>query len=280
MKRKEIFVLILLLILASFFRLYRMRDIPFGLNNDAAWEGSAALNILRGNVSPYLPYAAEGWRGEGLFRLMVAFSILFMGPSPLAIRLPSVIWGILTVIPLYLLIRLLFNTRLAFITTFLVAVSGWHITMSKTGWRAIGVPLFSLSTFYFFFKGFKSRKALDFVLAGVMLAGSLYTYDAARILPFLLLLWSILLLLTKQDFIKTHLVNLALMGLSFLLVISPLMVYATHHWSNFTGRANFLFVGHQINKVGNLTPFWHNLITSALLFNFRANGNDFSFTNP
>lgn len=280
MKRKEVFILIFLFILASFLRFYRIGDIPFGLNNDAAWEGSAALAILRGNASPYLPYAAEGWRGEGLFRLMVTFFTFFMGSNPLTIRLSSVVWGLLTIVPLFLFIKLLFGMKLAFLTTFFVATSGWHITMSKTGWRAIGVPLFSLSTFYFFFRGLKSKRNSDFILAGVMLAGSLYTYDAARILPFFFLFWLILLLLTERNFLKTHFTNLLLMNFSFLLVISPLIIYVIHHWANFTSRADFLFIGHQIDKVGNLIPLWNNLITSALLFNFRANGNDFFIYDP
>lgn len=280
MKRKELFAFIFLLALAFFFRFYRIRDIPFGLNNDAAWEGSAALTILGGNIPSYFPYAAQGWRGEGLFRLIVALFTYFIGPDPLAIKLPSAIWGWLTIIPLYFLIRALFDRRLAFITTFFVATSGWHITMSKTGWRAIGVPLFSLATFYFLFAAFKTKKKLNFILTGIALASCLYTYDAARILLLLFGFWLILSLLTTKMAIKTHLAGLFLTTFSFLIVIFPLSTYASQNWSNFTGRANFLFIGHQIKKTGSLVPLWNNLKTSALLFNCRANGNDFFINEP
>lgn len=280
MKRKELLAFIFLFILASFFGFYRIKDVPFGLNNDAAWEGSAALDILRGNFSPYLPYAAQGWRGEGFFRLMVAVFTYFMGPNPLVIKLPSAIWGLLTIIPLYFLIRLLFKQKLAFIATFFVATSGWHITMSKSGWRAIGVSLFSLATFYFWFKALKAPKKLNFILTGVMLAGSLYTYDAARILPFFFIFWVALSILTKKISIKTQSSGLVLMSFSFLIVIFPLLIYAIQHWSNFISRGDFLFVGHQIKKIGSLSPLWNNLKTSALLFNYRANGNDFFINEP
>jgi len=280
MKRKELLAFIFLFISASFFRFYRIEDIPFGLNNDAAWEGSAALDILRGNLSPYLPYAVQGWRGEGFFRLMVTVFTYFMGPVPLVIKLPSAIWGLLTIIPLYFLIRLLFEKKLAFITTFFVATSGWHITMSKSGWRAIGAPLFSLAAFYFLFKALKTQGKSKFVLAGVMLSSSLYTYDAARILPPFLAFWLILLALTKKKFIKTHFTGLILMSISSLIVVFPLLFYAIQHWSNFISRGDFLFVGHQIQKIGSLSPLWNNLKTSALLFNYRANGNDFFIDEP
>jgi len=97
MKRQELLALIFLLLLASFFRFYRLGEIPFGLNNDAAWEGSAA----------------QGWRGEGLLRLIVASFTLLLGPQPLAIKLPSAIWGWLTIVPLYFLVRHLFDQKLA-----------------------------------------------------------------------------------------------------------------------------------------------------------------------
>lgn len=280
MKHKKIFILIFLLSLAAFFRFYRLYDIPFGLNNDAAWEGSAALDILRGNIKPYWPYAAQGWRGEGLFRLMVTFFTYFMGPQTLVIKLPSAILGLLTLIPFYLLLRLLFRQKIAFIATFLLATSGWHITMSKTGWRAIGVPLFSLLTFYFLFLAIKTKRKRYFGLTGIFLTGSLYTYDAARVLPLFFVFWTIWLILNKKISLKTQFLNLILMVLAFLITIFPLLSYATHHWSNFTGRANFLFIGHQIEQENSLMPLWNNLKTSVLLFNQRANGNDFFINEP
>lgn len=280
MKRKEFFAFIFLLLITFFFRFYRIGDIPFGLNNDAAWEGPAALDILRGNTAPYLPYAAQGWRGEGLFRLMVATFTYFIGPTPLVIKLSSAIWGLLTTIPLYFLIRLLFTQKLAFVTTFLVAVSGWHITMSRSGWRAIGVPLFSLAAFYFLFKALKTKKKSHFILSGIILAGSLYTYDAVRVLPLFFAAWLGWSLLTKKISIRKHFVHLVLMAISFLIVTSPLLVYASQHWANFTSRADFLFVGHRIEEAGSLAPLWDNLKTSALLFNHRANGNDFFINEP
>lgn len=280
MKRKELLGFVFVLLIGFFFRFYRIEDVPFGLNNDASWEGLAALDILRGNIAPYFPYATEGWRGEGLFRLIVAPFTYFLGPIPLVIKLPSAILGFLTLIPLYFLVRQLFSRKLAFITAFLVATSGWHITMSKAGWRCIGVPLFSLAAFYFLFRGLKTKKSLDFILTGVMFAGSLYTYDAARILPFFFVFWMAILVLTKKVIIKENLRGLTLASVACLIIAFPLLVYAKNHWENFISRGDFLFIGHQIKRTGNLAPFWNNLKNSALLFNYRANGNDFFINEP
>jgi len=136
--------------------------------------------------------------------------------------------------------------------------------------------------FYCFFKAQAAKKQrwAYFLLTGAILAGSLYTYDAARILVLFFGLWLIIEVFAKKTSIKKHFSDLTMMGLSFLVVILPLLNYALANWSNFTGRGNFLFIGHQIQKAGSLDPLWENLKTSLLLFNYRANGNDFFINEP
>lgn len=276
-----IFSLILIFLIAVFFRFYKLPTIPFGLNNDAAWEASAALDMLRGNIGPYLPYAAEGWRGEGIIRVLVAFFMLLIGNDPITIRLASNVFGLGLIIPLFILIRKLFDTSLAIITTFFVAISGWHITMSKTGWRAITVPFFSTLTFLFFFKGLDSKRFLDFVLVGVFLAlGSLYTYDAGRVLLLLFTAWLLFTTVTTKGFFTTYKKHLAVLLVSFVIFSAPMVYYGVAHWENFTSRSEFVFIGHQIQQARNLSPLWNNIVTAALLFNVKANGNDFFIFEP
>jgi len=203
-----------------------------------------------------------------------------LGPNPLAIKLPSAIVGLLTIFPIYFLIRLLFNQKLAFLTTFFVAISGWHITMSKTGWRAIMVPLFSLTAFYFFFKALKRRQNRDYALTGIALAATLYTYDAARVFPLFFATWLGYCILIKKINLNRDFKKLVLLGISFLITMLPLLFYAKNNWLNFTSRDSFLFVGDQIKERGSLSPLWDNLKTSLLLFNYRANGNDFFIYEP
>lgn len=272
--------MIILLLTASFFRLYRLSSIPFGLNNDAAWEGSAAIDILRGNHLNYLPYAAEGWRGEGIIRLFVAFFTMVIGPDPLTIRLASVLFGIGLIVPLYLLIKLQFGRRIAFITTFFVAISGWHMTMSKTGWRAICVPFFTTLTFYFLTRGLKHNRKIDFILSGAMLAFSFYTYDAARIIPFLFVVWIFTQGFITPNFWHRYKMQLLRLTLAFAIFVLPMAVYGVIRWENFTSRGSFLFIGNQIEQAGNLSPFWDNVKTTFLLFNQSANGNDFFINEP
>lgn len=280
-KHHDYIVLSIIFLIASFFRLYKLDSIPFGLNNDAAWEGSAAINILHGNIKDYLPYATESWRGEGIIRIIVAFFMQVLGNDPITIRLASVIFGIGLIIPLFLLIKDLFGTKLAALTTFFVAISGWHITISKSGWRAITVPFFATLLFYFYFKGLKTKKLIYFAISGIMLSiGSLYTYDAGRIILPLFIFWVIFSAYTKKGFFSKYKRALTLLFASFLVVSIPMLNYALENRQNFISRSDFLFIGNQIQQAGNLSPLINNIITSVLTFNIKANGNDFFIFRP
>ncbi len=280
-KYNTLLIFSVIFLVAIFFRIYKLASIPYGLNNDAAWEGSAALNIIHGNIALYLPYAAEGWRGEGIIRAIVALFITMIGNNPIDIRLASVIFGIGLIIPLFFLIKHLFDTKLAAITSFFVAISGWQITMSKTGWRAITVPFFATTLFYFYFRGIKSKKVIDFIIAGIILSmGALYAYDAGRIILFFFIFWLIFSFFSIKNFFSVYRKQLSFLLISFLITSLPMAFYAFNNWQNFTSRSDFLFLGNQIQQAGNFSPLINNIVTAALTFNVTANGNDFFIFRP
>lgn len=277
----EIFCFSLFFIIGLFFRLYRIDMIPFGINHDAAWSGLGAIYLLK-KLPTYLPYFEGGWRGETLFRYFIVVFIQLIGPTPLAIRLTSVTVGILTLISFYLLVRELFNQKIALLSLFFLATSGWHIVMSKTGWRVIAVPLFQTLTLLLLIQGFKAkRRTWLFALSGISLALAINSYDmAGRITPILVGFFLVQQMLTSKKFIKNYFRSLTVFLLVFLLTASPLVVYAYSHWENFTGRAKFLFIGNRIRETQSLRPLWENLQRTILMFNVRAGGDDFFVNEP
>ena len=227
------------------------------------------------------PYATEGWRGEGIIRSVVALVMLFFGNDQVTIRISTVIFGIALIPAIFVLIRKFFDEKLAILTSFFVAISGWHITFSKTGWRAVIVPFFATLTFYFFFKGLENKKIIHFVLSGIFLAiVSFYTYDAARVVPLFFIFWLTVEAISRKSFLKTHGKNLSAFFISFFIISFPMITYAFNNWQNFTSRSEFLFVGHEIEKVGNFSPLINNIVTTTFLFNVKANGNDFFIFEP
>lgn len=274
----ELFLFVAILAIGIFFRLYKIDSIPPGLNSDAAWNGLHAIRITNG--LEYAPYIAEAWGRETMFHYIIAGFQLVLGPTQLAIQLAAVAVGTATLAAFYFLARRLINTRMALIAMLLLSASGWHLTFSRVGWRAILVPLFIALVFFFLTKALEERRMRYFVVAGVALGLSLDTYDGARMLPFAagaLILYEIV---KQPSFIKTHFTHLLAFGGAFVASFAPLGWYAFNHWQDFTFRGRTLWIGSQIEEAGSLEPLFINLKNALLMYNFRANGRDFFLDQP
>ena len=186
MKRRHMGLLFLILAVGTFFRFYHITETPPGLYPDEAMNGTNALQALEsGNFRAY--YVDNNGR-EGLFINLQALAIWFLGNEAWVLRAVSAFFGVLAVLAIYFLARELFrNSRgeiIALLSSFFLATSYWHITLSRIGFRAITTPAFSILAFYFLFRGMRRGSMLDFALSGIMLGLGLNGYIAFRFIPF------------------------------------------------------------------------------------------------
>ena len=110
---KEYKLLLIIIIIAGGLRLANLASLPPGLYPDEAMNGSNALEALataapEGGFKVFYP---ENNGREGLFINIQAISVAILGNKPWALRLPSTIFGIFTVLGLYFLTRELFRRR-------------------------------------------------------------------------------------------------------------------------------------------------------------------------
>ncbi len=112
-KHRDIILLLIILIIAGFLRLYQITTIPPGLYPDEAMNGNNALEALRtGDFKVYYP---ENNGREGLFiNIQAIFLKIFGVNEPWVLRLPSAIFGILTVLGIYFLTKELFKDKILF----------------------------------------------------------------------------------------------------------------------------------------------------------------------
>jgi 4-amino-4-deoxy-L-arabinose transferase-like glycosyltransferase len=251
----------LLIVITIFFRLYHLGDIPLGINNDAAWEGSAVREIIKGNWKDYVPYAA-GWHGEPIIRITIAALTPFIGNTTTTIKLASSIFGILLIPLLYIFLKKLFPLPLAFLTSFFVATSGWHIIMSRSGWRAITVPTIVTPVFLCLYQAIQTKQRIWYIISGAALALTLYTYDAARIVTLVVIG---IVLYRRRGALPFF--------LSFTLITAPILFYAVINWNAFVSRTTYLLHTRPASLLQNVK-------IAAGLFTYRANGNDFFINEP
>lgn len=252
----------------AFLRFYRIQSLPPAEGYDAAYYGVDALQLLDGET-PRLMYPPNR---EPLFSYLVAGLFLILGPSATAIHATSALVGILTIPAVYLAADALFKREEepirrwgALLAALVVAFSYWHLNWSRLGMRAILVPLLSAATMAALWHGLQTRRATSFVAAGACLGLSLYTYQAARLLP-LVVLSALAASAWNGDTELRHLWPplLVLAGVA-LLIFAPLGVHFLSHPGSFSHRIDEALVLAPEKPAGDNVRTLINQTTRALL---------------
>ncbi|MEI8096660.1 MAG: glycosyltransferase family 39 protein, partial [Candidatus Moraniibacteriota bacterium] len=175
-------LLALILTLAFTARIYHIDSTPAGIYPDEAANGVDALNAIE--TTDYKLFYPANYGREGLFINLQAVSIAIIGNTILGLKLWSILFGTLSVLGIYLLSKELFQRRSAgILSAFMLATSYWAINFSRIGFRAIMTTFILTFSFYFFFRGLRTKKILDFFIAGIIFGLGLHTYIAFRVAP-------------------------------------------------------------------------------------------------
>ncbi|OGY32989.1 MAG: hypothetical protein A3C02_02655 [Candidatus Andersenbacteria bacterium RIFCSPHIGHO2_02_FULL_45_11] len=235
-------------ILAFVLRTYDLTNYPPGLFPDEAQNGEDALDILQGDIRPF--YERNNGR-EGLFFFFQAALIKTFGVGVWQMHLASAIIGTLTVLAIYFATQVFFGRLAGLLASLFLTTSSWHLTLSRTGFRAILIPLF-LSLFTacagLTISAVKEKRIrasyIYAALAGIFFSGGFYTYIAYRAMIGVVLGVFVLLLLAAMHpkigfphvrrYGKQTLVAL----LAALIAIAPLVLYFIQHPNEFIGRAS------------------------------------------
>jgi len=286
--KKEHLLLFLVLAVAIFFRFYKIDSLPGGLFPDEAANGEDALSILSGDTRAFYE---RGLGREALYFYLLAISIKLFGIGVWQIHIVSALIGLSTVLATYLLAKELFNNRVAFFAGIFLATSYWHTTLSRTGFRAILLPLFSSLFFYFILVCYKAKiKKNRFIfagLAGVSLALGLYTYPSFRFMSVIMALMGVALLIFRRRTVLKNWKEISIGLLFFAIVITPLALYFMRQPDMFFGRASYVSIFNpDINK-GDFTGTLFDVLRKTILMfftkgdlNWRHNVSGMSMINP
>lgn len=272
-------LLLAVTLLAAFFRLYRLDQLPPGDGYDPAFYGVDALRILGGARPILLPP-----NREALFSYIVTACFLLFGASTQTIHLTSALVGILTIPAVYLVAEELFADEQGLLkrfggltAAFTVAISYWHLNWSRYGVRAILVPLFAASTFYFLWRGLRGKNRWAFGMCGVSLGLSMYTYQAARLLPVLIVVGFFCVIREHKTITRQDWRNFVVVAGIALLVFAPLGHYFLTHPGSFSQRIEQAFVVEETQDTADKLRSLLDQLTRALLaFNFAGDREPYS----
>jgi hypothetical protein len=181
-------LIVLILLLAAFFRLHQLPGIPPGLTHDEADHLLDAWGVVNG-IRPV--YFTVGYGREPLFDYSTAVLMRFLGPTYLAGRLTAVFYSLILLAGSYAWTRRVFGSRTALLTAAGLAVSFWAVMIGRHNLRTITQPaLFILALALWQMavaQGATSRRRYSLAAAaGLFLGLTFYTYFPARIIWLLL----------------------------------------------------------------------------------------------
>lgn len=274
----ELTILAFILIVAAFFRLYDLDVAIPVLFYDEAGNGLDALDVLAGHPSLFFP---RSFGKEPLFNYLITPFVALLGRTILAVRLPAALLGTFTVLTTYLLVKELFRSdgerrsqQMALLTALLLAISYWHITLSRLSFRANALPPLEALSFLFLWRGLRTKRNWCYAASGLFLGLTLYTYVAARFVPLFLLLFSLVLLVTRMGRGLTFSWrSFLLLFLTALLVFVPLGLHFLFNPQDFFQRASLIWVHLDLNREEALRLLVKSALYNLGLFGFRGDKN-------
>lgn len=253
--------LIALILLAAWLRLWRLALVPPGLWFDEALNGMEALWMVESGQWPIFVLVGQG--REVLFHYLLALASILWGAKVYTIRLIPALLGVLSVPLMYRWVRTLFPSdpqvgAVALVATAGLVVSLPYLIMNRVAYRVnILLPLMLL-TLYYFWRGWRSRRLHFYLLAGIGLGLSQYTYLAGRLL-FLVFPAFVLIqtgLQPKRPALKSDWSGLGLMLGVALLLVTPLAFFFARYPELFLERSADVALDTGAVQGGELFRHW------------------------
>lgn len=203
---KKIFILSCILFFAFILRVWNISFIPPGLNRDEAAIGYNAYSLLLTGKDEYgvsFPLSIKSF-GDWKLPLYIYADIPFIrlfSLNEFSVKLPSILFGTLTVLLVYLACRNLFEfhpsrSRISLLAAIFLSVSPWHIHFSRVTSEANLSAFFVMLGLLLFLYGF--TKFRYFIWSSFIFSLSLYTYHGSHIFSLLLFMGLVIILLQKR----------------------------------------------------------------------------------
>lgn len=193
MKRKLLWAI---LILGFLLRIIWIDKVPNGFTPDEASFGYDAFSILKtgkdqwGHSFPLVLESFGDFKPPLYSYILTPFVWLF-GLERWVVRLPNALFGVMAIYVTYLLAKELLSGKftrikeqintdlMALIAAFLLAISPWHIMMSRGAFEANLTTFFLPLGIYLFLRGLKKEKYL--IYSSVIFGLNLFSYHSAKL---------------------------------------------------------------------------------------------------
>lgn len=306
---KNIFIVLLLIIISVAIIFYQFPNIPKNLSFDEVAFAKLALSL---DEKTYAPYSTLATGHSTLYFYIILFSFKLFGITNFALRFPSAIFGVLSVFVFYFLMKLVlqqFNNLtikqlyknkppniyhltpnlLSFILSIIFITSHWYLNFTRFSFEATFLIFLELTSLYFIISWLSNPEGYwKLILSGIFAGLAYNSYTPGRVFFFVPL--SILVISTIKQFNPSTLlrvnnltikkkafINLAIKPiLSFLIpliiVIIPLSFYILTNKDDRVDK-QFFPKNTEMKLSEKVDFFTRNISSISLMFNFKGDIN-------
>ena len=263
MKLKSLAPLILVVLLSAAVVFFQFNGVPKNLSFDEVEFGRLALSL---DGKPYQPYSTLATGHTTLYFYIIGLSFKLFGINNFGLRFPAALFGILSVLFFYLIIKRVFNKQgLLFylLSTVIFLSARWFFNFARFSFEATFLLTLELASIYFLFLPSKWVLLLSGLFAGL----AFNSYTPGRI--FFLLPLSFLIF---QKWNKSTVKRLLLFLVPFIILASPLSLYLMRHQDARVDRLLF-WKNQEMTLADKINGTWQNVYSISAMFNFKGDLN-------
>lgn len=257
-QNKKTLILVLILAIAAFLRLYRIEDYMTFLGDEGR-DVLVVYNILHGRLTFLGPTASVGgfFLGPIYYYFMTPFLFLF-SYSPVGPAIMVALFGIATVFLVFLVGEKFFNAKAGLIAAALYAISPITIAYSRSSWNPNLMPFFSIAMLFVLYKATDKNNLRLFALCGLLLGIAVQLHYLAVFLGAIIFIY--IFITSAFNFEKKQILKQIIGVLKkyicvffgFIIGFSPFLVFEIRHgFSNLRSIINFIIHSGDTGGSGN-----------------------------
>lgn len=264
-----------ILLLAAFFRFYRIDEIPCGLWLDEVFVFWCALSeYTNQTLAPFHAtplFDTSTFDIPNLYLVATVLASKLFGASFLLIKCFSIVPSLVIVAGVYYLGKWTWGPWVGRLGALLLAVNAWQVTFARWGWLQqayVGLAIFALA---FFFRSYRWKCPRSAAWAGIILGFGFYTYIPILIATATIALLFLISLIetSRRESLKLMLI----LSLHTVLVFAPLWDYFLTRPGIFGSRAKTVSIVPEIYQSGSFKPLLNNLSKYAAMLHVQGDYN-------
>jgi len=255
--------LFVLCVIAAFMRFFQLTSLPPGLSTTAALIGIQAKALVYHHTFPAL--AASNYFSP-LWIVVQSAAVALFGHTQLALLVMSAVMGLLAVMTTWLWARSWFGVTIAWLAAFLMAITPWAVSLSRTATAYSIYPLLITLTLWLAARYWRTQTTKRAIAVGLALVLNALAGPIG---------WLVVLLVsgTASFLYFRNRLKLDRQVSVLYLVICAALSLALILYTVLLARHELSHAVHDLGLVGNVTQLGGTIIATILMFNALGDPN-------